>query len=78
LTLGQLEVLYDDCQKRLYSHLRFLAALQGVDLDKETREKEEEQLTLFKDPKEYTHLSPEEATQLTQEMLKRHRKKLGE
>jgi len=71
-------VLYEDYQKRHYNQLRFMAAMQGINLDEEAAKEEKEQSILFKAPEDYKHLSKEEAVELTQNMLLGHRKKLGE
>jgi len=71
-------VLYEDYQKRHYDKMKFTAAMQGVNLDKEAAKEEKEKSILFKAPDEYEHLSKEDATKLTQNMLLRHRKELGE
>ena len=71
-------VLYEDYQKRHYDKLRFTAVMQGVNLDEEAAKEEKEQSILFKAPKDYKHLSKEEAKEMTKDMLLQHRKKLGE
>jgi hypothetical protein len=53
--------------------MRFMAAIHGIDIDKAKKEKEEADSFLFRDPKEYKHLSKEEKEKLTQEMLGRHK-----
>lgn len=71
-------VLFEHCQKREYYTLKFQAGLQGVDLDKElgkapsTRSSKESQF-LFRDPKDYEHLSQEEREELTQKMMGMHK-----
>ena len=53
--------------------MRFMAAIHGIDIDKAKKEKEEADSFLFRDPKEYEHLSMEERKALTEEMLGKHK-----
>jgi len=65
--------------------LKVHAMIHGIDPDKETTPGEKEKdmpITkpgaepmpmMFKDPKEYAHLSQEEKEKLTQEMMSKHR-----
>ena len=71
--------------------MRFEASLQGVDLDKAVKEKQGYQTIntvdgktmevgpdfMFKDPKEYEHLSQEERVELTKKMMRMHQKAFG-
>ncbi len=52
-----------------------MAAIHGIDIDKAKKEKEKEEADgfLFRDPKDYEHLSMEEREKLTQEMLGKHK-----
>jgi len=51
--------------------LRFLAIIHGAEFKDEKKEKEEE-VFIFKDPKEYEHLSMEERKELTKKMKLKH------
>ena len=77
LTFSQLQVLYDHYQDRRYKEMRFTASMQGVDLDKELAKKKEIDMTTFKDPRDYDHLSVKDRRKLTQKMIGRLRHKLG-
>ena len=91
LALCQVNLLYDTALERKKQHFHFMAALQGVDLDKE---RESSQFTqdddnnapqaqqsaqnfLFGDPKQYEHMSAEEKDALTQKMMRYHKKTVG-
>lgn len=50
-----------------------MAAIHGIDIDKAKKEKKEADSFLFRDPKEYEHLSKEERKALTEEMLGKHK-----
>ena len=51
-------------------NLKIEAALHGAKIDKgESEPKAEDAQIMFKDPKEYKHLSPKERKKLTQQML---------
>ena len=53
--------------------MRFMAAIHGIDIDKAKKEKKEADSFLFRDPKEYEHLSEEERKELTEKMLGKHK-----
>jgi hypothetical protein len=67
-----MRVLFEHSEKELWNKMKFGAALQGVDLDKasaeETKAKKSGDELVFKDPKEYEKLSPEERKELTDKM----------
>ena len=50
-----------------------MAGVHGIDVDKEMKKKKEEDGFMFRDPKDYEHLSKEEKEKLTQEMLGKHK-----
>ncbi len=50
-----------------------MASIHGIDIDKAKKEKEEADSFLFRDPKDYKHLSKEEKEKLTQEMMGKHK-----
>jgi len=51
--------------------------MAGVNLDKEVEKKKETDLTTFKDPESYEHMSIKDRRKLTMEMLKRIKPKLS-
>ena len=76
-------LLFEHANKREIGRMRFQAALQGVDLDKNlkqvdkktaARQKTQQQEGWFKDPAEYEHLSQEERIELTEKMMAQHRR----
>jgi hypothetical protein len=72
LTIGQVQSLFELNQDREISRMKFFAKLQGVDIDKQLKEKEKESKVKFKDPKDYEKMSKEEREKLTQEMMQGH------
>ena len=50
-----------------------MAGVHGIDIDKVVKEKEKEDGFMFRDPKDYEHLSMEERRKKTQEMLGKHK-----
>lgn len=77
ITINQLNTLYELFQKRDYENKRWEALLKGINLDKELKKQDERDKYMFKDPKEYEELSPEERERKTNEMLGKHRSTLN-
>jgi uncharacterized FlgJ-related protein len=77
LTISQVQSLYELNQNRELDRMKFFAKLQGIDIDKQLKKREQENKTLFRDPKDYEDLSDEERAELTQEMMKTHRVVMG-
>lgn len=72
-------MLYGHSIKRELAQYKMQAALHGIKLDdKAVAKKEEESRLLFKDPKEYDHLSDEEKEALTQEMMGHYKNLAGQ
>ena len=75
--MGQITVLNKHSSKRKNDHYKFLAAIQGIDLDKESENKgtnKEKGNTLeFQDPSAYEHMTDEEKNELTKKMMGGHR-----
>ena len=74
--MGQITILYEHSIKRQNDYYKFLAAVHGIDLDKENRKETalnipKNDLT-FQDPSEYGHMSDEEKEKLTQHMKSGH------
>lgn len=69
--------LYSETQKREGEKLRFLAALQGVQVDRPVESKEAGSPMLFKDPREYENLSEEERQKLTDQMMGLHKRAMA-
>ena len=86
VTRNQLMFLFDSADKERYEDHRFLAAIQGIDIDGDDKEKRgtpqsidtelKKEPFVFRDPKDYEHLSEEERDSMTQNML-RHWKKFS-
>lgn len=75
--------LFDSADKERYEDHRFLAAIQGIDIDEGKKETSTPQSVdtelkkepfVFRDPKDYEHLSQEERDSMTQDMLKHWKK----
>jgi hypothetical protein len=70
--------------KERYNQMRFMAGLQGVNLDDEVRKRggdpgelgAPKDTTLFQDPKEYEKMSTEERQRLTEKMMGVHRQRM--
>ena len=83
LTQGQIEVLFEDYQKRYYDRMVFEAACHGVDLKKGAgkqegrREVETSSVFEFKSPEEYEKMPKEEREKLTRQMMGEHKIKFG-
>ena len=69
--------MFDHYQDRLYKEMRFRASMAGVDLDKELGKKKEIDMTTFKGPEAYEHMSVKDRRKLTMEMLNRLKPKLA-
>lgn len=74
--MGQITILQEHSSKRKNDHYKFLAAIQGIDLDKESENKgtnKEKGNTLeFQDPSAYEHMTDEEKDVLTKKMMGGH------
>lgn len=70
--MGQVNTLFEELQKIKQEEFRIQAALQGVDLSKDTQSPSSDNM-MFKDPSEYDDLSEEERENLTQEMMSKHK-----
>lgn len=58
--------------ERQYEERKFFAAIHGIDVsDKDEKNKGNEEEVLFKDPKEYENMTPEEREELTKRMMSR-------
>lgn len=75
--------LFDSADKEQYDNQRFMAAIHGVDIegDKEKTSASqsidvelEKEPFVFRDPKDYEHLSQDERGSITQGMLKHWKK----
>ena len=70
-------VLFEDYQERQMEDRRFLAALRGINLDKEIKKHKgkqvEEKTFMFGDPKEYEKMSDKERKEKTQKMMGKHK-----
>ena len=75
--------LFDSADKERYEDHRFLAAIQGIDIEvdknkdsvSQTVEIElEKEAFAFRDPKDYEHLSDEEQASMTKDMLQHWKK----
>ena len=74
--MGQITLLHEHSTKRQNDHYKFLAAIQGIDLDKENRKETalnipKNNLT-FQDPDAYKDMSDEEKDKLTNRMKGMH------
>lgn len=80
ITRNQLLFLFDSADKERYEEHRFLAAIQGIDIDEGKKDKKtttqavdvnlNKDPFVFKAPEDYEHLSEEEKASMTQDMLK--------
>ena len=77
----QLFFLYESYQEREYKRHRFLAAVNGIDLDKEldvapqqTPTAKKQANFLFGDPAEYEKLNNKDRDSLTQKMMSHFKK----
>lgn len=86
LHVFQVQLMFEHSMERKHNENRFLAGLQGIDLDKEMKKKghrtqseslddqqQKQDLPLFKDPDEYDNMSQEERDKLTQQMMGKHK-----
>jgi len=75
-------VLFEDYQERQMQQRRFLAAIHGINLDKEmkkqTKKQKEDSAFMFGDPKEYEKMNKEERKKKTEEMMGKHKIMVGE
>jgi len=72
--MPELAYLYDHAKGEALDAFKLQAALQGIDLDKSGKSadgKKRASPVLFKDPKEYEKLTPQQREQETQELMKR-------
>ena len=75
--MSQLFFLYESQQEREYKRLKFFAALNGIDLDKELTKVEPQQTSkptkqnnfMFGDPAEYEKMNEKERESLTKKMM---------
>lgn len=79
LTIAQTFYLFDRHQDEKYRDHRFLAAIQGINLDKELKKtpsqtptKEQQGNFIFGDPTEYEKLTEDERVVLTSKMMGEH------
>ena len=74
--MGQITLLHEHSIKRQNDHYKFLAAMHGIDLDKEKEGTESLKMPkndlTFKDPSEYEHMTDEEKDELTARMKGGH------
>ena len=75
ITLSQANALFDEIQKIKSKELETQAALQGIDLDKDSGKKKQEDL-VFGNPEDYKDLSEEQKQELTDKMMNKF-KNLG-
>ncbi len=83
LHIGQIQSMFQFAVEQKYEKYKFFAALSGIDLDKQNKNKsnvdklDEQQkkqaLPLFRDPKEYESMSQEELNELTNKMMYQHK-----
>jgi hypothetical protein len=74
--------LFEHTQKRELQKMKFWAALVGVDIDKEAEEtprtppklSSKSSGMMFRDPKDYEHMSKEERQALTDKMMGAHQR----
>lgn len=75
--------LFDSADKERYEDHRFMAAIQGIDIEVDKKNETTTQTVdinlkkesfAFRDPKDYEHLSEEEQASMTQDMLKHWKK----
>lgn len=70
-------VLFEQYQERQMQQRRFLAAIHGINLDKEMnkqkKQKKEDSSFVFGDPKEYEKMTEEEKKNKTEEMMGMHK-----
>lgn len=79
MTHRQLQALVNLAQEREYNRRRFDAAIHGIDLDKALAKTSASSPStvssndglIFKDPKEYEHLTQQEKEALTEKMMKK-------
>jgi len=76
VTLGQLSVLYEQAQKRIIEHNKFLAAIHGVDVKDSPAAAKPDKPDgfMFGDPEDYKNMPMEQRTALTQKMLGAHKR----
>lgn len=76
--MGQIILLHEHSIKRQNDHYKFLAAIQGIDLDKEKGTERTDSLKMskndltFQDPDAYKDMSDEERDELTRKMKGGH------
>ncbi len=66
-------MLSEDLYEDDLTKLKIQAALAGVDIEKETKKKKEENIFLFKAPEEYANYTEEEKKELTKKMMGKHK-----
>ena len=83
LTMGQIITLHEHSAKRKNEYYKFLAAINGIDLDKENGNGNgngngNNELNIpnndmtFRDPSDYEHMSDQEKEELTKKMMGGH------
>ncbi len=84
ITLRQANTLFTEIQKIKSEEFKVQAALQGVDIDKDkaisspTASSTKSPSMIFGDPNEYNSLSKDEAQNLTEKMMGKHKHWAGE
>ncbi len=53
--------------------VKIQAMLRGIDIDKVDAEEKEKKAMLFRDPKDYEHMTPEARQELTDKMMGKYR-----
>ena len=74
-------VLFEDYQERQMQERRFLAAIHGINLDKEMnkqkKQKKEDGAFVFGSPEEYNKMSEKEKKELTEKMMGKHKSRVS-
>lgn len=66
--------MFKGIEEQKLDYYKLGASLFGVDLEKESKKREEENRMLFKDPSEYNNMSEEEKQTLTDKMMGHYKK----
>ena len=85
ITRNQLMFLFDSADKERYEDHRFMAAIQGIDIEADSNSEKgstpgsvdinlEKESFAFRDPKDYEHLSEGERALMTTDMLEHWKK----
>lgn len=74
-------VLFEDYQERQMQERRFLAAIHGINLDKEMKKqkKDEKEVSsfMFGSPEDYNKMSEKEKKELTEKMMGKHKSRVS-